>query len=427
MKAVLEIDPLLEPPAVRDAWQRVRRNGGAPGSDRITISELEPVFEQVWPSVARSVKCGEYRPIPLRMVPIPKPSGGTRELAIPSVMDRVVQQALARGISDAWEPRFSGRSFAYRPGRGPADAIDHLLREAAGMPEPWAASLDIEDFFESIPFDRTCQALRATPCSLGMEEIAMRCVRCRRRNDAGEFAPLAGLPQGSPLSPVLANAVLDPLDRMMEQAGFLYLRYADNLLILAPGEARARDARQHATDTLAGLGLKLNQEKSTVARLSEIVFLGFAFRPATGGGHELEVSQDALDSCLSHLHLLRSAGADHGDLQRFLAQWLGYFGKAGSSDSLCLFLREISREFALYPDYAARSRGKPQTGYDGSPRPSGVPLPDAGASGPDLWLPFARMLMQRVRIGADFSQGSLIPQLRRIRIGIGRHHFTFRL
>lgn len=246
-----------------------------------------------------------------------------------------------------------------------------VLRAPTGSPFPsWNLSSNKSGRpWWSVPFDQTRHALQSTLCSPGLEEIAMRCVSCSRQHDASERSPASGLPQGSPLSPVIANAVIHPLDHIMEQASSLYLRYADNLLILAPGEAQARDARQLASDTLAGLGLRLNVGKSAVARLSEITFLGFCFHPAGGGGYELEVSPEALDSCLRHLHLLRSTGANREELQRFLAQWLGYFGKAASSDTLQTFLRKISREFMIGTDRSASSRRKRQMGYDGTPRP----------------------------------------------------------
>lgn len=427
MQATLQLESIFHDSAVRQAWHKVRSNRGAPGTDRITIEELEPVFDQVWPAVGQAIKAGTYYPLPLRVVPIPKPSGGTRELAIPSVMDRVVQQAMAQGISACWEPRFSSRSFAYRPGRSAADALDQVLVEAGRFPEPWAASLDIEDFFDSVPFEQTRHVLRETPGSMDFQETAMRCVTCKRQYDHGLRLPQAGLPQGSPLSPVLANAVLHPLDLSMEQHRHAYTRYADNLLILASNETGAEHAQALAAAALASLGLRLNRMKSTIAPLAEVDFLGFGFHKSATGAHVLRISPEAMSACRAHLHILSAAGADREDLQTFFSQWLGYYNRASGGEDYEAFLREIAGEFliAAVPATVSPSRGR--TSYDGRTVPFGEPLPDPDASGPELWIPFARMLMRRVRVGAEFSRSGMLPRLSRIRVSIGRHHFSFRV
>lgn len=427
MFTYLEMASLLEPPRVRDAWQKVRRNGGAPGTDRITIEELEPVFDRVWPSVGASLRSGSYRPLPLRVVPIPKASGGVRELAIPAVIDRVVQQVLAQGFAGFWEPRFSANSYAYRPGRGPADAIDSVLQGAARYSKPWAASLDIADFFDSVPFGQIRAVLAGTPCQAELEEIAMYCVSAPRRSESGDRIPVAGLPQGSPLSPVLANAVLHPLDSEMERHGCFYARYADNLMIISPDEAHAMEARRRAAEGLASLGLALNESKSMTAPLADTDFLGFGFRHLRNV-HVAEISPAALEACWRHLHLLRSGGAEPDGLRQFMCQWLGYYGRAATGHAFGEFIGRIAHEFGFDPAAArtAGTAGKRNVGYEGSPPPPGFPLPDAFATGAELLLPFAKMLMRRVRFGADFSRSGLIPRLKRIRVGIGRHHFTFR-
>lgn len=427
MNTPLQIEDLLRPEQVMEAWQRVKRNRGAAGTDRITIEELEPVFEQVWPSVNQSVRSGTYHPLPLRVVPIPKPSGGVRELAIPSVMDRVVQQTLAMGFSSIWNLRFSNSSFAYRPGRSPSGALDLALQYASDFKQPWAASLDIRDFFDSIPFEQTRIIINETPCSSEVEEIAMRCISCTRQDELGRRSPTAGLPQGSPLSPVLANAVMHRIDQTMEDTGHRYIRYADNLLILSPDEFQSRKAGHLISEGLKELGLELNSEKSSFAPLSQTQFLGFGFQMQPTGGSIPIISSEAMESCRSHLHLMKCAGANMNELQLFFSQWLGYYGRAAHGNEFEDFMKGISQEFLIYPSPLGTASKRSKSGYDGSPRHFGDPLPSTEAYGSDLWFPFARMMMRRVRVGAEFSRNGLFPRLSRIRVSFGRHHFGFKV
>ena len=222
------------------ALGRVERNAGAAGIDGMGTEELRPWLRRHWPRVRSRLDAGTYRPQPVRRVTIPKPSGGERELGVPAALDRPIQQALLRVLGAVFDPSFSDWSLGFRPGRSAHQAVEAARRHIAAGGE-WVVDIELDRFFDRVGHD----ALMARVARRIDDKRVLRLVR--RYLDAGVMADGVkqpseqGTPQGSPLSPLLANVMLDDLDRVLERRGQRFVRYADDLMIYV-GSERAAEA-----------------------------------------------------------------------------------------------------------------------------------------------------------------------------------------
>lgn len=266
----------LAPDALRAAWRKVRANGGGAGGDGLTLEGFARKLDERLARLAREMADGRYRPGPLRHVMVEKRSGGLRRLSIPTIADRVAQTAVLLAIVPAIDLRMADESFAYRPGRSVAQALARA-RALVAAGHCWALDADIERFFDSVPHKPLLVALTAwidEPRLLALIALWLR-----------SFAPAGrGLPQGAPLSPLLANLYLHPLDRLLAAAGIAAVRYADDFLALSPSRWRAWRSHRIAAGALATLGLRLNPAKTRIVRApGDIVFLG----ERLAGGHIL--------------------------------------------------------------------------------------------------------------------------------------------
>ena len=252
------------------AWERVRANNGAAGGDGVTIGHFAPFAKGAIEALAKRLRGFTYRPGPSRRVMIPKRAGGFRPLDIPCVVDRVAQGATALTLVPALEPQFEDSSFAYRPRRGVADAV---RRVAALRRQGYthAVDADISHYFESVPHEPLLAKLE----KLVGDDAILDLVALWLEHHAPSGV---GLPQGSPLSPLLANLYLDALDEAVEERGVRLVRYADDFVILAKSEGAARDALSKVTRLLAEHGLTLNAEKTRVVDFDQgFRFLGHLF------------------------------------------------------------------------------------------------------------------------------------------------------
>jgi group II intron reverse transcriptase/maturase len=241
---------------LRQAWQRVRANRGAAGGDGVTIEVFARRLEAELTSLAHAIAEGGYRPGPLRRVSIPKRDGGTRTLAIPCVRDRVLQGALLLVLQPALERRQSAASFGYRPARGVADALD-AVRRAHRSGLVWTLEADIVHYFDSVPHHRLMAELAIW---IEAEDV----LRLLAQWLAGFSSAGLGIAQGSPVSPLLANLYLHPLDRLLVTAGHVPVRYADDFVVLSPSAAAAEAARRVAEGVLAERGLALKPTKTRI-------------------------------------------------------------------------------------------------------------------------------------------------------------------
>ncbi|HRQ80377.1 MAG TPA: reverse transcriptase domain-containing protein, partial [Azospirillaceae bacterium] len=251
----------------RAAWRRVRRNQGAAGGDGVALAAFERDLDRQLDGLRAAVLDGTYRPGPLRRVAIAKPDGGARVLAIPCVGDRVLQTAMAAALEKRLEPRFHDASFGYRPGRSVAAAVACVRRHIrAGR--HWAVDADIRSFFDSIDHRLLRGDLRQAAGDPSVERLAAAWL-------AGFSPQRRGIAQGSPLSPLLANLFLDPVDRELDAEGVAFVRYADDLVLLSPNRRAAEAALRRFARALGRRRLTLNQDKTSLAAPGNFLhFLG---------------------------------------------------------------------------------------------------------------------------------------------------------
>lgn len=261
------------------AWEQVKANHGAPGIDRTTVEQFPDFIRSPqWASVRKALEDGTYKPQPVRRVYIPKASGGQRPLGIPTVLDRVIQQALAQVLEPLFDPEFSGFSYGFRKRRGAHDAV-RQAREYLKQGYTVAVDMDLAKFFDSVNFDILMPRVARKVSDPLVRRLIWRYLRAGVMEN-GQWSPSQkGVPQGGPLSPLLANIMLHDLDMELEKRGHKFVRYADDFLVLVKSERAGQRVMASLTRFLQGkLRLAVNRHKSRVALLNRCQFLGFTFQ-----------------------------------------------------------------------------------------------------------------------------------------------------
>ncbi len=258
------------------AYERVVKNKGAPGVDGLTVAAFKPWLQAHWPRVRQGLLAGEYVPSAVRKVEIPKPQGGVRTLGIPTVLDRLIQQALHQVMQPLFEPEFSESSYGFRPGRNAHQAVK-AARSYVAEGRRWTVDLDLEKFFDRVNHD----VLMARVVRKVKDERVLKLIR--RYLEAGLMeggvvsARTEGTPQGGPLSPLLSNILLTDLDRELERRGHRFCRYADDCNIYVGSKRSGQRVMTAITAFLEQrLKLKVNAAKSAVARPWQRKFLGYS-------------------------------------------------------------------------------------------------------------------------------------------------------
>ena len=259
------------------ALKRVQSNGGAPGVDGMTVEGLPDHLRAHWPSIREKLEAGKYEPSPVKRVEIPKPGKGTRQLGIPTVQDRLIQQAMHQVLSAQFESTFSEHSYGFRPGRSAHDAVKAArVHVEAGY--KWVVDIDMERFFDTVNHDRLMARMKAEVKDKRVLRLVNAYLKAGVMVNGVVVETKEGTPQGGPLSPLLSNIVLTELDRKLEERGHRFVRYADDCNIYVRSERAARrvlaSTKRYVEERMR---LRVNEAKSAVDLAVRRQFLGFSF------------------------------------------------------------------------------------------------------------------------------------------------------
>jgi RNA-directed DNA polymerase len=264
-------------PNLFTALERVRRNGGAAGVDGMTVEELPEHLKAHWPSIREKLEAGSYQPSPVKRVEIPKPNGGVRMLGIPTVQDRLIQQAMHQVLSREYEQTFSEHSYGFRCSRSAHDAVEAAQRHInAG--NKWVVDIDMAKFFDTVNHDRLMARMKQQISDKRVLRLVNAYLKAGVMVNGVVTETGKGTPQGGPISPLLSNIVLDELDRELEKRGHLFVRYADDCNIYVRSRRSAERVLASTQKYIERrLRLKVNEEKSAVGLATQRKFLGFSF------------------------------------------------------------------------------------------------------------------------------------------------------
>ena len=315
------------------ALKRVKSNKGSAGIDNMTVEELPGYLKGHWPAIREQLLSGTYKPQPVRRVEIPKPDGGVRQLGIPTVLDRMVQQAVMQVLQSRWDAGFSMHSYGFRPGRAAHQAVakaQQYMAQGRGWVVDLDLDLDLEKFFDRVNHDRLMKSLALRIADQRMLRLIGAFLKAGVMEN-GLVGPVdEGTPQGGPLSPLLSNVVLDELDRELERRGHSFVRYADDCNIYVRSQRAGERVKRSITSfIMRRLKLKVNEQKSAVARPVARKFLGFSF---TLRGPKRRIADKALMRFKQKVRELtsRTRGISIEQMTRELADylrgWKAYFG-----------------------------------------------------------------------------------------------------
>ena len=324
------MEAICAPDNIEAALAAVVRNKGAPGIDGITVKQLPGVLQARWPEIEGQLLQGRYQPQPVRRVTIPKPAGGTRNLGIPTAIDRVIQQAVLQQLQPLWDPTFSEHSYGFRPGRSAHQAVAQAQAYViAGY--QFVVDIDLAKFFDRVNHDRLVAAVAARVSDRRLLRL-IRSYLTAGVLDNGLFeTSREGVPQGGPLSPLLSNLVLDELDRELERRGHRFVRYADDCNVYVRSEKAGQRVMASLTRFIERrLKLQVNAEKSAVAQPWRRSFLGFTVR------NDRTFRRCIADKAIARFkHRVRALTGRHRgitlermirELVPYLRGWAGYFG-----------------------------------------------------------------------------------------------------
>lgn len=312
------------------AWKRVRANKGAAGIDGLDIAQTAEHLRWGWPDIRQQLLKGRYYPQPVRRVAIPKPDGSERELGIPTVTDRLIQQALLQVLQPLIDPTFSEHSYGFRPGRRAHDAVLAAQRYAQ-QGYHTVVDVDLSRFFDRVNHDILIDRLRRRIQDNGVIHLVRAYLNAGIMDGGVVTQRHEGTPQGGPLSPLLANILLDEVDRTLERRGHHFARYADDCNVYVRSQKAGERVMALLRRCYSKLRLTINESKSAVTSVFGRKFLGYALWEAKGGDVRRGISAKALGAFKQRIRQLtrrnggRSISQVVAYLRRYLLGWQGYF------------------------------------------------------------------------------------------------------
>jgi len=328
-----ETEQLMEAVVAREnllrAYQQVMSNKGAAGVDQMSVEQLKPYLQEHWARIREELLKGEYQPQPVRCVEIPKPQGGMRQLGIPTVVDRLIQQALHQVLSPIFEPGFSESSYGFRPRRSAHQAV-RQARDYVAEGRRWVVDLDLEKFFDRVNHDILMSRLARRISDKRVLRLIRRYLQAGMMMGGVASPRTEGTPQGGPLSPLMSNVLLDELDKELERRGHKFCRYADDCNIYVRSRQAGERVIASVTEFLEKrLRLKVNLEKSAVARPWERKFLGYSM--TWHKQPRLKVAKTSIQRLKAKLRVIFREGRGRSlsqvikELNALLRGWMQYF------------------------------------------------------------------------------------------------------
>ena len=324
------LEQVLSSENLQAAWKRVRANKGAAGVDGMTIDEFPTWVKQGnWIKVTTALETGQYRPSPVRRVEIDKPDGGKRQLGIPTITDRVIQQAIAQVLTPIFDPDFSENSFGFRPNRNGQQAVKQV-QSIIKTGRRFAVDVDLSKFFDRVNHNLLMTLLGYKVKDKRLLKLIKRYLRAGFIDNRFYGESLEGVPQGGPLSPLLANIMLDPLDKELEKRGHRFARYADDFTILVKSQRAGKRVLQSISRFLQSrLKLIVNTIKSHVVKTNDSKFLGFTFRAGNIHWHSNTLAKFKQEvRRLTNRNWGVSMHYQLFKLSQYLRGWINYFGIA---------------------------------------------------------------------------------------------------
>ena len=324
------LELVLRKENLNKAYLQVKRNKGAGGIDGMQVDELLPYLRDHQSELIRQLREGKYKPNPVRRVEIPKEGGKTRKLGIPTVVDRVVQQAIAQELTPLYEAQFSDNSFGFRPGRGAHDALKRV-QQLADEGYVYCVSMDLASYFDTVNHSKLIEVLGRTVKDGRIISLIHKFLNAGVMEDGGFKSTEEGVPQGGPLSPLLGNVMLNELDKELEKRGHKFVRYADDCMILCRTRKSAQRTLEHIVPYIEGkLFLKVNLEKTTVAHISKVKYLGYGFYRYKGKCR-LRIHPKSVTKMQNRLRELTVRGNRWSNperekkLREYVRGWVNYF------------------------------------------------------------------------------------------------------
>jgi len=321
------LERILSRENMQQAWKRVKANKGAPGVDNISIEDFPDFAHENWRTIRESLSDGSYQPLPVKRVEIPKQSCGTRPLGIPTVTDRLIQQAISQVLMPIFDPEFSDSSYGFRPGRSAHDAV-YKVREYIKEGYRIAVDMDLSKFFDTVNHDVLMHRVARKIKDKRVLKLIGKYLRAGVVVNGRLQVTRKGVPQGGPLSPLLANILLDDLDKELEKRGHKFVRYADDFLVLVKSQPAGVRVSQSIERFLnRRLKLKVNEKKSRVAKTDNTDFLGFTFK-----GAKIHWSDRAFQQFKWRIKYLTgrswfvSMEYRMKKIAQYLRGWMNYFG-----------------------------------------------------------------------------------------------------
>jgi group II intron reverse transcriptase/maturase len=333
------LELILAPTNLNAAYKQVKSNKGSGGVDGMGVDEIVDYLIHHKEALLTSIANGKYKPNPVRRVEIPKEGGKKRQLGIPTVVDRVIQQAIAQILSPIYEPLFSNSSYGFRPKRSAHDALKQC-QEYISNGYKYSVDMDLEKYFDTVSHSKLIEVLSRTIKDGRVISLIHRYMNAGVIEKGKFVETKIGVPQGGPLSPLLSNIMLNELDKELERRGHKFVRYADDCMILCKSKRAAQRTLDHIIPFIEGkLYLKVNKEKTIVAHVKDIKFLGYSFYIYSGIG-VLRVHPKSITKMKENIKILTCRSNGWGTerrnlaLRQYITGWVNYFKLANMKSLL---------------------------------------------------------------------------------------------